>query len=141
MIIACGAKRSRALPIPGVDAIGVLGGVDFLRDVALGKDVSLGQRVIVADRREVVNAEIRVLDWGEVVLLISGDQDTASIRLSNLPLDETGEAQARATAERIAAGPRPAETRRRDTPWRYARGRPRRRDRGYGRRSDDQCRR
>ncbi len=47
VIIACGAKRSRALPIPGVDTIGVLGGVDFLRDVALGKKVELGQRVIV----------------------------------------------------------------------------------------------
>ncbi len=47
VIIACGAKRSRALPIPGTDAIGVMGGVDFLRDVALGKQVELGQRVIV----------------------------------------------------------------------------------------------
>src|ERR1051326_6187488 len=47
IIIACGAKRSRALPIPNVDAIGVIGGVDFLRDVALGKKVELGQRVIV----------------------------------------------------------------------------------------------
>ncbi len=47
VIIACGAKRSRALPIPNVDAIGVMGGVDFLRDVALGKQVELGQRVIV----------------------------------------------------------------------------------------------
>jgi formate dehydrogenase beta subunit len=47
VIIACGAKRSRALPIPGAYAIGVMGGVDFLRDVSLGKDVSLGQRVIV----------------------------------------------------------------------------------------------
>lgn len=47
VIIACGAKRSRALPIPNSDAIGVMGGVDFLRDVSLGKEVSLGQRVIV----------------------------------------------------------------------------------------------
>jgi len=47
VIIACGAKRSRALPIPNADAIGVMGGVDFLRDVALGKTVELGQRVIV----------------------------------------------------------------------------------------------
>ena len=47
VVIACGAKRSRALPIPNVDAIGVMGGVDFLRDVALGKKVELGQRVIV----------------------------------------------------------------------------------------------
>ncbi len=47
VIIACGAKRSRPLPIPGADAIGVRGGVDFLRDVALGKPVDLGRRVIV----------------------------------------------------------------------------------------------
>ena len=47
VIIACGAKRSRALPIPNADAIGVVGGVDFLRDVSLGKQVELGQRVIV----------------------------------------------------------------------------------------------
>ena len=47
VIIACGAKRSRPLPIPGVDAIGVMGGVDFLRDVALGKPIQLGKRVIV----------------------------------------------------------------------------------------------
>lgn len=47
VIIACGAKRSRPLNIPGADAIGVMGGVDFLRDVALGKKVELGQRVIV----------------------------------------------------------------------------------------------
>jgi formate dehydrogenase beta subunit len=47
LVISCGAKRSRALPIPNADAIGVMGGVDFLRDVSLGKQVSLGQRVIV----------------------------------------------------------------------------------------------
>ena len=47
IIIACGAKRSRLLPIPNADAIGVIGGVDFLRDVSLGKKVELGQRVIV----------------------------------------------------------------------------------------------
>ena len=47
VIIAVGAKKSRPLPIPGTDAIGVAGGVDFLRDVALGKVVELGARVVV----------------------------------------------------------------------------------------------
>src|SRR5690242_4435812 len=47
VIIAVGAKRSRPLPIPGAEAIGVLGGVDFLRDIALGKQVELGARVVV----------------------------------------------------------------------------------------------
>ena len=35
VVIACGAKRSRALPIPNAEAIGVKGSVDFLRDVDL----------------------------------------------------------------------------------------------------------
>jgi NADPH-dependent glutamate synthase beta subunit-like oxidoreductase len=47
VVIAVGAKRSRALQIPGVDGPDVLGGVDFLRDVALGQPPQLGQRVIV----------------------------------------------------------------------------------------------
>jgi NADPH-dependent glutamate synthase beta subunit-like oxidoreductase len=47
VIIAVGAKRSRWIPVPGSDAAGVLGGVDFLRDVALGNAVSLGQKVVV----------------------------------------------------------------------------------------------
>jgi NADPH-dependent glutamate synthase beta subunit-like oxidoreductase len=47
VVIAVGAKRSRGLKIPGVDGPGVLGGVDFLRDVALGRPAPLGDRVIV----------------------------------------------------------------------------------------------
>lgn len=47
VIIAAGAKRSRFLSIPGSDAKGVVGGVEFLRDVSLGNAVALGQRVVV----------------------------------------------------------------------------------------------
>jgi NADPH-dependent glutamate synthase beta subunit-like oxidoreductase len=47
VVIAVGAKRSRALPIPGVAGPDVLGGVDFLRDVSLGQPPALGRRVIV----------------------------------------------------------------------------------------------
>lgn len=47
VIIAVGAKKSRALPIPGGDAVGVFGGVEYLRDVALGNEVALGDRVVV----------------------------------------------------------------------------------------------
>ena len=42
-----GLKRSRSLSIPGADAKGVLGGVEFLRDVALGKDVDIHGDVVV----------------------------------------------------------------------------------------------
>jgi NADPH-dependent glutamate synthase beta subunit-like oxidoreductase len=47
VVIAVGAKRSRSLRLPGVDGRDVLGGVDFLRDVALGQPPQLGQRVVV----------------------------------------------------------------------------------------------
>ncbi|MFH0794207.1 MAG: FAD-dependent oxidoreductase [bacterium] len=47
VVVAVGAKRSRKLPIPGGDAEGVLGGVEFLRDVALGNPPALGPRVVV----------------------------------------------------------------------------------------------
>jgi NADPH-dependent glutamate synthase beta subunit-like oxidoreductase/NAD-dependent dihydropyrimidine dehydrogenase PreA subunit len=47
VVIAVGAKRSRALDLPGIDGPGVLGGIDFLRDVALERPPRLGQRVIV----------------------------------------------------------------------------------------------
>jgi formate dehydrogenase (NADP+) beta subunit len=47
VIVAVGAKASRALPIPGADAKGVLGGVEFLRDVSLGNPPKMAQRVVV----------------------------------------------------------------------------------------------
>ncbi len=47
VIVAVGAKRSRQLAIPGADAAGVLGGVEFLRDVSLGNPPQLGHRVVV----------------------------------------------------------------------------------------------
>ncbi|HNR36147.1 MAG TPA: FAD-dependent oxidoreductase [Candidatus Hydrogenedentes bacterium] len=47
VIIAVGAKNSRRLPVPGIDAQGVIGGVEFLRDVAVGRPPKLGRRVVV----------------------------------------------------------------------------------------------
>lgn len=47
VVIAVGAKRSRKIPIPGADANGVIGGVEFLRDVSLGTPSPLGERVVV----------------------------------------------------------------------------------------------
>lgn len=47
VLIAVGAKKSRKIPIPNIDAPGVLGGVDFLRDVALHEEVKLGEKLLV----------------------------------------------------------------------------------------------
>lgn len=47
LVIAVGAKRSRALQLEGAQGPGVLGGVDFLRAVSLGSPPTLGKRVLV----------------------------------------------------------------------------------------------
>ena len=47
IFIATGAQMGRKLPIPGADLDGTLVGLDFLRDVKLGRPVKLGQRVLV----------------------------------------------------------------------------------------------
>jgi len=46
-IIAIGLKRSRSVPIPGADGKGVLGGIEFLRDVALGEETDVTGKVVV----------------------------------------------------------------------------------------------
>ncbi len=47
VVIAVGCKKSRSLPIPGADASGVLGGVEFLRDVSLDLPRDIGTKVVV----------------------------------------------------------------------------------------------
>jgi NADPH-dependent glutamate synthase beta subunit-like oxidoreductase len=47
VIITVGAKRSRALGLPGERGPGVLGGVDLLRAVSLGEKLELGRDVVV----------------------------------------------------------------------------------------------
>ncbi len=47
VIVAVGAKRPRALGLPGERGPGVYGGVDFLRAVSLGESVALGRDVVV----------------------------------------------------------------------------------------------
>jgi formate dehydrogenase beta subunit len=47
VLLAVGAKKSRMLPMHGSTSRGVLGGVDFLRDVYTGKEVKIGPKVVV----------------------------------------------------------------------------------------------
>lgn len=47
VIIAVGAKKARHLTIPGGGAEGVIGGIEFLRDVSLGNSPKLGRNVVV----------------------------------------------------------------------------------------------
>lgn len=47
VVIAVGCKKSRRVPIPGNDAEGVFGGVEFLRQVALKEPHRIGKKVVV----------------------------------------------------------------------------------------------
>lgn len=47
VIVAVGAKKCRTLPIKGAEGKGVIGGVDFLRAVALSWTVEVGRTIVV----------------------------------------------------------------------------------------------
>ena len=47
VLLSVGARKSRMLPIDGSENKGVLGGVDFLRDVFTGNEVKIGPKVVV----------------------------------------------------------------------------------------------
>ena len=47
ILLATGLPRSKRLKVEGVDLEGVLGGLDFLQDVRLGKDVKVEGKVVV----------------------------------------------------------------------------------------------
>jgi len=75
VVIAVGAKRSRTLAIPGANARGVIGGVEFLRDFSLGNPPLLGERVVVIGGGNVA------YDVGRTVLRqISLDTARAALR-------------------------------------------------------------
>ncbi|MEE8418843.1 MAG: FAD-dependent oxidoreductase, partial [Dehalococcoidales bacterium] len=46
-LLAIGLQQGGKLPIPGNEEAGVLTGLEFLRDVAMGKEVKLGDNVLV----------------------------------------------------------------------------------------------
>jgi NADPH-dependent glutamate synthase beta subunit-like oxidoreductase len=47
VLVAIGAHKGKKLNIPGSDLEGVLVGTSFMRDINLGKDVALGDKVLV----------------------------------------------------------------------------------------------
>ena len=67
VLIAVGAKRSRALGLPGENGPGVLGGVDLLRAVSLGEPLPLGRDVVVVGggnvAYDVARSVLRQIAW------------------------------------------------------------------------------
>lgn len=84
-IIAVGAKRSRTVPVPGGEGRGVLGGVEFLRDVSLrhcgpgSTLLQLGQRVVVVGGGNVAYDVSRT-----VIRQVGYDVSRSALRQSNV---------------------------------------------------------
>ncbi|HQQ77464.1 MAG TPA: FAD-dependent oxidoreductase [Thermoanaerobaculia bacterium] len=67
VLVAVGAKSSRALGLPGENGPGVLGGVDLLRAVSLGEPLALGKDVVVVGggnvAYDVARSVVRQIAW------------------------------------------------------------------------------
>lgn len=79
VLLAVGAKIARIVPIEGAQGKGVLGGVDFLRDVAVGNNVIIGPRVVVIGggnvAYDVARTAIRRNEVTSVTLVCLEDDD------------------------------------------------------------------
>jgi len=91
-VIAVGAKHSRKIQIAGEDAQGVLGGVEFLRQLSLGKEVQLGKQVVVVGggftAMDCSRSSLRVGVSDVVMVLYRRTRDEMPV--SNAELEETG---------------------------------------------------
>mgnify|MGYP000159067522 CR=1 FL=1 len=76
VFLAVGAHGSRRLNIEGEDLTGVLHGVDFLREVNLGREVAVGERVVVVGGGNVA------IDSAMVARRLGGQQVTILYRRS-----------------------------------------------------------
>ncbi len=75
VLIAVGLQKGRMLPLPGVEADGVLSGLDFLKDVAAGHGVIMGEKaVVVGGGCKEVNGETlcRVVQGGKAIVVGGG---------------------------------------------------------------------
>ena len=79
VLVAVGAHKGQRLPIPGADNPGVLIGIDFIRDVNMGRKVELGKNVLVLGGGNVA------FDCARVALRLGADQ----VRLACLESEMT----------------------------------------------------
>ena len=90
VLIAVGAKKSRKIPLPNIDAPGVIGGVDLLRDIALGQGHELGEKVVVIGGGNVAYDVARTLvrqtgyDVSRTLVRQSGVQQVHLVSLESL---------------------------------------------------------
>ena len=102
--LAIGAQKSAKLGIPGEDLEGVLGGVDFLREVNLGKEVKIGKKVVVIGGGNVA------IDVARTAVRLGADVTVAYRRKEeNMPADPEEVKEAKAEGIRFLFEHKPVE--------------------------------
>jgi NADPH-dependent glutamate synthase beta subunit-like oxidoreductase len=72
VFLSVGLHGSRRLGVAGEDAQGVISGIEFLRDVALGKEIRLGAKIVVVGGGNVavdVARTVKRMDAGELTMV------------------------------------------------------------------------
>ena len=102
--IAIGAQKSAAIGVPGEDLKGVWGGVDFLREVNLGKKPSIGKKVAVIGggnvAMDVARSAVRL--GAEVTVVYRRKEE-------NMPADPEEVAEAKAEGVKFVFEHKPVE--------------------------------
>lgn len=83
VILATGAKVSRKMTIPGSDATGIIGGVEFLREVAIGVQPEIGMNVVVIGGGNVA------MDTARTAVRIKPDEEISEMLGHYVTLDAT----------------------------------------------------
>ncbi len=96
VFLAIGAHRGTKLSIAGEEAEGVVSGVELLRDLNLGEDVAVGQRVIVVGGGDVA------MDASRCALRLGAAEVTICYRRSRAEMPASDEEIEDALAEGIA---------------------------------------
>jgi NADPH-dependent glutamate synthase beta subunit-like oxidoreductase len=102
--LAIGAQKSSKLGIPGEDLEGVLGGVDFLREVNLGSKVEIGKKVVVIGGGNVA------IDVARTAVRLGADVTVAYRRKeTDMPADPEEVREAKAEGIRFLFEHKPVE--------------------------------
>ena len=102
--VAIGAQKSAKLGIPGEELDGVLGGIDFLREVNLGNEVKLGKKVAVIGGGNVA------MDVARTALRLGADVTVVYRRKeSDMPADPAEVAEAKEEGVKFVFEHKPEE--------------------------------
>ena len=102
--VAIGAQKAAPLGVPGEDLKGVIGGIDFLREINLGNEVKLGKKVAVIGGGNVA------MDVARTAVRLGADVTVVYRRKeSDMPADPAEVAEAKAEGIKFVFEHKPVE--------------------------------